>query len=246
MIGTSPYAELLRDPLDTQIVGREIVTFDAIDSTNTYALEHGGDGTVVVADRQTAGRGRQGRSWHSAPGLGLWFTVALEGLTEGLSCAAAMAVREALQDRVSLQVKWPNDLLLNGKKVCGILVEHRAGQSALGIGLNVLHSVEDFPYDLRAKAGSLRSEAGGEWDRVHVLRAILTELDRSIILLRTGKGADMHRAWVDACDILGRTIRCGDFRGRVTHIDERGALTIEAGDSRRVLTAGDIEVVQER
>lgn len=239
----SPYDELLREPLDTVCVGREIVTFDVLDSTNTYALEHGGDGVVIVADRQTAGRGRQGRSWHSAPGLGLWFTVALEGLEEGLSFAAGIAVRDALADRIALKVKWPNDLLCNGKKVCGILVEHRAGRTALGVGINVHHTPDDFPAELRAKAGSLQSEAGGDWNRAEVLRDVLTELDRSIILLRTGKVAEVHRAWVEACDLVGRTIRCGDLQGRVTHIDERGALMIEDGGARHILHSGDIRVV---
>ncbi len=239
----SAYDDLLRVPPDTTCVGREIVIFDVIDSTNTYALDHGGDGLVVVADRQTAGRGRQGRAWHSAPGLGLWFTVALEGLAEGLSFAAGIAVRDALAHRAQVRVKWPNDLLCNGKKVCGILVEHRSGRTALGIGINVHHRPQDFPPELRARAGSLESEAGGAWNRSKVLRAVLTELDRTIMLLRTGKVADVHRAWVEACDLVGRTIRCGDLQGRVTHIDERGALVIAHGGARHILHSGDIHVV---
>lgn len=245
MSGSSPYADLVRQPPSTALIGRKIVEFDVIDSTNTYALEHGGNGTVYVADRQTAGRGRLGRTWFSAPGLGLWFTVALEGLDEGLSCAAALAVRDALAPRVPLRIKWPNDLLCNGKKVCGILVEHRAGRTALGIGLNVHHQSADFPEELRAKAGSLQSEAGGNWDRAAVLRDVLTALDRTIMLLREGRFAEVHRIWAEACGLVGRRIRSGGVEGRVVRIDTRGALVVEGSGMQQILHSGDIEYLDE-
>lgn len=235
------YDSLLAAPLDTVLVGRKMAAFDEIDSTNTYALECGEDGMVIVADRQTAGRGRLGRTWHSAPGLGLWFSVALEGHLEGLSFAAAIAVRDALASCGPLKIKWPNDLLCHGKKICGILVEHRAGRTALGIGLNVHHRLEDFPPELRAKAGSLASELGGAWDRAEVLRAVLTELDRTIILLRGGGLAEIHRAWAQACALAGRVIRCNGVEGRVLEIESRGALVVEAADGRHLIYSGDLE-----
>ncbi len=243
MAAATPYASLVASPLETLLVGREIVEFDVIDSTNTYALDHGGDGTVYVADRQTAGRGRQGRTWHSAPGLGLWFTVALEGLIEGLSFAAALAVRDALAPRAALAIKWPNDLLCNRKKICGILVEHRAGRTALGIGLNVHHQPDDFPEELRVKAGSLASEVGGTWDRAAVLRDVLTALDRTIILIREGQLAQVHRAWAEACRLEGRRIRTGGIEGRVLRIDGRGALIVEEAGVQHTIHSGEIEIL---
>jgi BirA family biotin operon repressor/biotin-[acetyl-CoA-carboxylase] ligase len=144
-----------------------------------------------------------------------------------------------------LTVKWPNDLLYRGKKVCGILVEHRAGRTALGIGINVHHQAEDFPEELRAKAGSLESEIGGAWDRAAVLRDVLTELDRTIILLRTGHLAEVHRAWAEACRIEGRRIRIGGIEGRVLRIDSRGALVIEDAGAQRVVHSGDVEFLDE-
>ncbi len=241
MSGATAYDSLLISPIGTTIVGNKIVAFDEIDSTNSYALEHGGDGTVFVADRQTAGRGRLGRTWHSAPGLGLWFTVALAGSPEGLSFAAALAVRDALAPRAKLKVKWPNDLLCQGKKICGILVEHRSGRTALGIGINVHHRAEDFPTELRAKAGSLESELGGTWDRAEVLRAVLKELDRSIMLIRGGGLAEIHRAWAQACALEGRHIRCNGVEGRVREIDHHGALVVEASDGVHAIFSGDLE-----
>jgi len=239
------YDALVAAPPAAQLVGHRIFVFDEIDSTNTYALEHGDDGTVFVADRQTAGRGRLGRAWHSAPGLGLWFTVALTGeAIEGLSFAAALSVRDAiasLAPGAPLKIKWPNDVLCAGRKICGILVEHRAGRTALGIGLNVRHQREDFPEELRAKAGSLATEIGGRWDRAEVLRAILTELDRRIILLRGGRLAEIHRAWADACALAGRAIRCNGVEGRVREIDARGALVVDAADGTHAIFSGDLE-----
>lgn len=240
MSGATAYDSLAAG-LDTQLVGRTILPFDEINSTNTYALEHGSDGMVIVADRQTAGRGRLGRTWHSAPGLGLWFTVALDGLADGLSFAAALAVRDAIAPRAQLKIKWPNDLLCHGKKICGILVEHRNGRTALGIGLNVHHKPEDFPPELRAKAGSLESELGGVWDRAEVLRGVLKELDRTIMLIRGGGLAEIHRAWAEACALAGRRIRCGEVEGRVREIDSRGALIVDTEDGTQTVYSGDLE-----
>lgn len=240
---STPYDDLLTTPLNTQVVGSKIVPFDSIDSTNEYVLDHGEHGMVVVADRQTAGRGRLGRTWFSAPGLGLWFTVALKDITKGLTFAAALAVRDAVADRCALTIKWPNDLLYNGKKVCGILVEHRQGMTAVGIGLNVHHSRDDFPPELREKAGSLQSEVGGTWDRADLLRRILTHLDQNVILLES-EGFDAIRdPWAQACNLIGREIRCGEVTGRVTEIDRDGALIVAAGDETHTIHSGDIEVL---
>ena len=234
------YADLQRNPPDTEFVGHEIVVLDVVDSTNTYGLEHGKQGTVVVADYQTAGRGRQGRSWHSAPGLGLWFTVVFEGTWEGLPIAAALAVRDALAQRCSLQIKWPNDLLYGGKKLCGILIEQRNDRTVLGIGLNVHHAPDDFPPELRDKAGSLESEVGGTWDRCGILRDILTQLDGKVMLIRDQGIEPLRAPWVEACNVVGRRIQCGTHRGIVTDIDRRGALILNTSGGIETIYSGDI------
>ena len=241
---SEPFADLLNVPMDTELIGHKIVTFDVIDSTNTYALDHGENGMVIVADRQTAGRGRQGHTWFSAPGLGLWFTVAFDGLTEGLSFAAVLAVRDAISDRVPVQLKWPNDVLCNGKKICGILVEHRAGRTALGIGINVHHRREDFPPELRNSAGSLESEAGGTWDRSEVLRAVLTHLDRRVILMLNEGIGPVRQEWAETCDIVGRRIQRGDISGVVQEIDMSGALIIDVEGELHTIHSGDITYLE--
>lgn len=240
MNATGPYADLVKTLPDTEIVGRKIVAFDAIDSTNSYALDHGEHGTVFVADRQTAGRGRLGRTWHSAPGLGLWFTVALDGLWEGVTFAAALAVRDALSSRCALRVKWPNDLLYGQKKLCGILAECRDNRTALGIGLNVHHAPEDFPPELRDKAGSLQSEVGGTWDRCAILRDVLTHLDGKVMLIRDHGLEALRAEWAEACDIVGRRIACGPHRGTVTAIDRKGALVLDTPEGTQTIHSGDI------
>lgn len=237
------FGHLERVALDTQIVGRPIVAFDVIDSTNTYALDKGTDGMVIVADSQSAGRGRKGRKWHSASGLGLWFTIALEGAPEGLTFAAALAVRRALSDRCDLRIKWPNDLLLNGKKVCGILTEHRENVTAVGIGLNVSHHKEDFPEELQDKASSLNAEVRGSWERSEILLAILTHFDEKVILLRRGGYEAVRSDWAEACNLIGRRVSNGDVSGEVTDIDGLGALIVDTPSGPERILSGEITVL---
>jgi BirA family biotin operon repressor/biotin-[acetyl-CoA-carboxylase] ligase len=207
-----------------------VVVLPETDSTNRLALECGEDGVVFVADAQTAGRGRHGNRWDSAPGLGLWFSVALPAETAGLIFAAALAVRDAVRPEAALDLKWPNDLLHQGRKVCGMLVETRNGRAALGIGLNVHHRVEDFPEPLRASAGSLALAAPTvAWRRAEVLGRILAQLDCRLAQLRGGGFDAVHAAWAEACGILGRRVRRGGVEGEVKLIDREGALLVQTG-----------------
>lgn len=238
-------SEFRRSPLevprlDTHVIGSRVLVLQEVDSTNNYALRLGGDGTVVVAESQTAGRGRQGRSWHSAPGLGLWFSVAFEGAVPGLSFAAALAVRDALPPYCEPTLKWPNDVLIGGKKVCGILVEHRRNCTALGIGINVHHRPEDFPEALREVASSLEAATGHAFTRTDVLRDVLTHLDRNVKVLRDGGYERIRRAWAEACDMRGRQILCGDTFGVVSEIDGQGALIVVTPHGEQRIVSGEI------
>lgn len=231
-------------PLGTVIVGGQVLYFDGLGSTNDYALRHGSDGTVVVAERQSAGRGRHGRTWHSAAGLGLWFSVVLEeGPHDDLVFAAVLAVRDAVRPGCRLDIKWPNDLLADGRKVCGVLVERRPRRAALGIGINVHHRLTDFPESLRGTAGSLEMVTGRVWSRGEVLRAVLRQLDRQVLLLRSGRGEAIRREWIEACNLKGRQVRCGKLAGCVTDIDSLGALLLDTGHGTHRLVSGDVTVV---
>ncbi|MDQ1257940.1 MAG: BirA family transcriptional regulator [Candidatus Hydrogenedentes bacterium] len=226
--------------LKTALIGAEIRFFEAVESTNAYALDHGVEGMVVVADRQTAGRGRHGRAWHSAAGLGLWFSVAFTEPLDGLVFAGALAVRDALTPRCLATVKWPNDILIGGKKVCGILVEQRGLRMALGIGINVRHRPEDFPEDLRDSSTSLEWATGQPWDANALLSNVLEQLDRQVVRLKNGHYEDVRIEWADACEIVGKKVRCGSISGVVTELDAQGAVWVAADDGPRRIVDGTL------
>lgn len=237
------HSPLLAPRLDTHVVGaRAIILLDEVDSTSNYAFRLGGDGTVVAANHQTAGRGRHGREWHSAPGLGLWFSVVFEGTLRGLTFAAALAVRDSLAGKCAPTVKWPNDVFVNGRKVCGILVEHRHSLTVLGIGINVHHREQDFPEHLADTAGSLESTTGLNFSRTEVLREVLTHLDRNIAVLRNGGYEAIRCAWAEACNVRGRRVVCGDTPGIIVDVDEQGALVVETPQGYRRVLAGEISL----
>lgn len=241
-------------PLNTILVGSRVLIFDEVDSTNNRALQLGGDGVVLVAERQSAGRGRHGRSWVSDRGLGLWFSVVFDSsvdrnLGEGaqtlsaLPSAAALAVRDGLGPECPLSPKWPNDLLLNGKKVCGILVENRGARTVAGIGLNVHHRREDFPPHLRDYATSLQLETGRNFCRRELLRRILEALDKRVLTLREGRSATVFEEWVEACAIKGRTVYWKGTRGVVKEVETGGALIVETpGGLHRIAFGETIEL----
>lgn len=230
----------LATPLNTSFVGSRVLVYEEVTSTNDRALALGGDGLVVAADMQTAGRGRHGRSWHSEPGMGLWFSIVLERPLAGLSFAAPLAVRDVLNAWGHAVVKWPNDVLLDGRKVCGVLVESRRGRTALGIGINVRHTEDDFPIALREKATSVELASGRSCERSVLLRDVLTRLDERIVSLRKGHLAQVHTEWSEACGIIGRRI-CYDGReGVVRAIERDGALVMETPTGRERILLGEI------
>ena len=224
------------------MVGSRILLFDTVDSTNIRAFNVEGDGTVVVAESQTSGRGRHGRYWESPGGVGVWFSVRLEGLVEGLPFAVPLSVRDGLLALEGFPkgdgapvVKWPNDVLLQGKKCCGVLIEHRGGVTVVGIGVNVLHRLDDFPPGLRDTATSLRIATGRDWERRVVLRGILEAFDKRVMALRKGLGVEIRQEWAKACAVEGAAVQVDETNGVVTGLDESGALLVRvSGGSMRV------------
>lgn len=226
-----------------RVIHTDAVTLLAeVDSTNLLALEPGPDGSVYLAERQRAGRGRFGRSWHSAGGLGLWFSVRLTGPAEGLPFAAGLALREALGAFVPVALKWPNDILSGGRKVCGMLLERRDQRNALGIGVNVLHRAADFPPEIRLTAGSLAmARPNVSFRREEVLAAILSTLDRELIQWREGQVNVLRERWIEACGLVGRHIRRGSIWGQVVRIETDGALIVQTPAGAVKVRDGDLE-----
>lgn len=233
----NPFSGVLTD---TQVVGKRIVWYPKTNSTNDHALECPVDGTVFIADDQAAGRGRHGRKWHSAPGLGLYFSIALAGPLPGISFGAALAVHDALSPRGGVSLRWPNDLYCGQKKIGGILVEQRGERLALGIGVNVNQQRNDFPPYLRHRAGSLYMTTGVAWDRRDTLFKILMHVDAMVQRLKMGEFDAVHAEWIDACNIIGKKIRRGPVVGVVTAVDMKGVLMLQTATGTRRISSGDI------
>jgi BirA family transcriptional regulator, biotin operon repressor / biotin---[acetyl-CoA-carboxylase] ligase len=248
---------------ETRVVGRDIHVFQETTSTNDVAarLARGGteEGAVVFAESQTKGRGRMGRTWISPAGKGLWFTVLLrpdmppQGTTQ-LTVAAATALCRAvtLQTGLTPEIKWPNDVLIRGRKIAGILTEMRAELDRvqdllLGIGMNVNQEAEDFPEPLRQTATSLRIQMGQKVNRAELAVAILRELDRDYQAVVEGQFKRLAEQWEERCTTLGRqvAIRFGDrvIRGRAESLDDDGALLVRGthGHLERIV-GGDVAV----
>ena len=193
-------------------------------------------GTVVTAGEQTAGRGRQGRAWSAPPGRALLMSVVLREAHTLLPLAAGLAVARACG--AATRLKWPNDVLLDGRKVAGILAEGRPqeGWAVLGIGVNVAVRPEDLPPELHATAAGLGL---GPVDVPRVLARVLDELQIALALPSTA----LLDAWRPLDALLGRPVRWGDGEGVATGIDGDGRLLVERADGAGVaLNAGEVHL----
>lgn len=242
-------------------IGRDIRVFQETTSTNDVVEKLARDGVkegvVVFAESQTKGRGRLGRRWSSPAHKGLWFSVLLRpGLrpqnTTQLTVASATALRSGIEraTRLPVVIKWPNDILLNGRKVAGILTElnaelDRVNYVILGMGVDVNFTATDFPANLRSIATSLRIEAGHSIQRADLAISILQELDRAYTRLAAGEFTALADEWEAHCATIGQqvTISQGQrqVRGRAESLGEDGALLVrtEHGHLERII-GGDV------
>jgi BirA family biotin operon repressor/biotin-[acetyl-CoA-carboxylase] ligase len=203
--------------LNTQRLGRRVLVFDRVDSTNTLAAELARDpaqvGTVLLADDQTAGRGQRGNSWQCPPGAGVLMSVLLFPTPELrrppiLTAWAAVAVCETIRQCIGVQarIKWPNDVLIRGRKVCGILIEQARGTVA-GLGLNVSQSAESLAAAGLLQAGSLRLFTERSLDRWEIARRLIEELDREYDRLCQGDLGTLEACWKWRLGVLGKTVQ---------------------------------------
>jgi BirA family biotin operon repressor/biotin-[acetyl-CoA-carboxylase] ligase len=204
------------------------------------------EGTTVAANEQTAGRGRQGRRWIAPAGKALHFSVLLRpppGRKQPeLSLVAGVAVADAVEEALGLsaQIKWPNDVLVNRKKVAGILAEARGDAVVLGIGLNVNQRRDELPPEARARAASLLTIDGVERDREPLLARILARLEHHYDLWRDG-GLDAIYEDLGSRDFLrGRRVSVDGLGGTAARIDRDGRLVIEADGEERVVESGEV------
>jgi BirA family biotin operon repressor/biotin-[acetyl-CoA-carboxylase] ligase len=253
--------QALRKGLKTSVFGNKIYTFDSLDSTNNCAKAVAGvgalEGTVVVADQQTAGRGRLGRIWESSPGENLMFSVVLRpNITADklnlLPLYVAVAVSQAIERMTKLKVecKWPNDILVNKKKVAGILIEGSTKQNTVeyvvvGVGINVNQTT--FSRDLSAKATSIKLETGRDFDRAKLLREVLTSFESSYGAVAASAFQSVVPLWLSRSTMLNQNISVAQqgnvISGTVKGLSSEGALILQTNGSEKTLYAGDVTIV---
>ena len=188
---------LLKERLKTRFLGREIIYFPSVSSTNSYALmlaaNGAPEGTVVIAEEQTRGRGRWNRKWHSPPLVGLYFSLILKGKTSKesigvLSLLSAIVVAEAIAEFIPSKpdLRWPNDVLIGGRKVAGILIEEVKGKGlVVGIGINVNQAKGDFPPELWNEATSLFIESGWTIERNELFLSLMERFEHWYKIFKT-------------------------------------------------------------
>ena len=206
------------------------------DRARALAVAGAPHGTLVTTGLQTAGRGRQGRTWTTPPGRALLMSLVLRAPDRMLPLAAAVAVAETAGPEA--MIKWPNDVLLDGRKVAGILAEARPqdGWAVLGMGINVALRPDDFPEELRASAGSLGLEPR---DVEMVLERLLATLERTLAL----EPAALLDAWRARDALYGREVAWADGTGRAGGIDGDGRLVVALPDGgRTALEAGEVHL----
>jgi BirA family biotin operon repressor/biotin-[acetyl-CoA-carboxylase] ligase len=252
--------EILRPLLRGTIFAAHLHHFYKIGSTNTAAMaaaaEGAPEGSVFLAEEQTAGRGRGANSWQSPRSTGIYCSVGLRPALPPsdvlpLSLASGLAVQAAIQQvdsRLKVDLKWPNDVLIGGNKVCGILTEMNAEATrvryiVVGIGINVNQT--SFPKDLPAT--SLRLETGGEWSRVELIAALLKSLDgeyRQLLEEPEARESILRRFAENSSWVVGKKVRIDEngsaFEGTTEGLDSRGFLRIQTSHGMQTVLSGTV------
>ncbi|MBF0478313.1 MAG: biotin--[acetyl-CoA-carboxylase] ligase [Candidatus Omnitrophica bacterium] len=235
--------------LKTRYIGQPMKWFEEVSSTMDLAMKCGLDGAaeglVIGADRQTAGRGRFNRKWESPAGTGLYFSIVLRPYIDGkelfaLTFLSAVAVCEVLRALgVNAAIKWPNDILVENKKICGILTQAEFKGSSLefvvvGIGVNVNTAEKDMP----AGGGSIFSVTGQMFDRENILAGILARVEFWYDCLKKEGSQPILKSWKGLCGTLGTYVKITDAQktveGQAVDVADNGALLVEQKDGNRI------------
>lgn len=252
----------IKSLLHTDWVAKEVLYFDTIDSTNTKAQELAEkgypSGTLVVADKQESGKGRRGRSWVSPSGTGIFMTLMIKpdinpNNASMLTLVAALAVAKAITSVTGEEalIKWPNDIVVNGKKVCGILTEMNAqfdyiNHIVVGIGINV-HN-ESFPEEISQMASSLMIEAGGKrFHRAQIIAETMSYFEQYYdTFLKTQDLSALVREYDKLLVNRNKSVRVLDpkepFDGKAMGITPKGELIVDTWESRKLVSSGEVSV----
>ncbi|HEY3347452.1 MAG TPA: biotin--[acetyl-CoA-carboxylase] ligase [Nitrospirota bacterium] len=244
-------------------LGKKIYCLSETDSTNTFASRLAAqgepDGTVVLSEYQSAGRGRLGRKWISPPGVNIYMSVILrpeippdEAPLATLMAAVALAKAVRGLYELDARIKWPNDLLIGGKKAAGILTEmsaepERVRHIIIGIGIDVNMPAGEFPEELRGISTSVKLELGRESNRAELVRRLIAELEGGYADLRAGRRGNITAQWKELSCTLGRMVRINTLRGErygfAEDITEDGGLVLTQDGEREVITSGDVSFI---
>lgn len=252
----------IKSLMHTDWVAKEVLYFDTIDSTNTKAQELAEkgypSGTLVVADKQESGKGRRGRSWVSPSGTGIFMTLMIKpdinpNNASMLTLVAALAVAKTITSVTGEEalIKWPNDIVINGKKVCGILTEMNAqfdyiNHIVVGIGINV-HN-ESFPEEISQMASSLMIEAGGKrFHRAQIIAETMSYFEQYYdTFLKTQDLSALVREYDELLVNRNKSVRVLDpkepFDGKAMGITPKGELIVDTWESRKLVSSGEVSV----
>lgn len=244
-------------------MNNKLICLDTVDSTNTYLrkLAHEGcdEGTVVIADNQTAGRGRMGRGFYSQSGAGVYLSVLLKpdctpeqagSLTPHVAVAVCRAIERVCG--VKADIKWVNDLLIKDKKICGVLCESSIGPDGMpdyvicGVGVNVLNHLEDFPDEIKSIAGSIFTQTGIEAERGKLIAAIIEEIMRMYALWKKDKKAYLEQ-YRERCITTGKYVQIktdsGIHDAYAKEISEDFGLTVNTNGGTVTLHSGEVSII---
>jgi BirA family transcriptional regulator, biotin operon repressor / biotin---[acetyl-CoA-carboxylase] ligase len=261
--------DLARDELLDQTQGelwKELMVYDSVESTNDLAMSLAASGiiasgTVIIADRQTKGKGRLGRTWESPAGLNIYLSIVIQPelepknvtmLTIVTAVAGAAALRKTCN--VPVSIKWPNDLVIADKKIGGILTEVRADPdrinlAVIGIGINVNMTDKDFPEEIRYSATSVKQETGTVFSRNEIIIQLLREFEYWYGLLITGGRVPLLDAWKKSSSTLGRKVKATigetSISGIAEDIDDNGMLILKIQSGEKItISAGDLTLLR--
>lgn len=255
MVENSLSPASITNNLETRFVGQRVIYYPSLASTmevaKQEALKGATEGTVIIADEQTAGKGRIKRVWLSPKGSIALSVILYPGVAylPSLIMLASLAAIHSIEAVTGLksQVKWPNDVLINGKKVCGVLIESNVRRdmvdyAIIGIGVNVNLSLYDFP-EIQTTATSLSDELGKDVSRLNVIRCLLAEIERLYLALLAG--GSIYEEWRDSSVTLGRRVQVKSgktiYEGVAESVARDGSLLLRHSDGRlSKIVAGDV------
>jgi len=250
----------------TRLIGQRTHFFTEVTSTNNVAKElatlGAKEGTIIVAETQTAGRGRLGRNWLSPKG-GIWFSIILRPIVEAreafkITFLTAVAVARTIRKMFKLkaEIEWPNDVLIKGKKVCGILTETSVrGETVdsviVGVGINANVDINSFPSDLKKTVTTLVAEIKREVDQENFLQVLLAELEVYYKMFKENKFNSILDEWKQLNRLFGANVEVVSFnekvRGRAVNVDQNGALIVRLADGTvRKVFSGDVIYLPEK